>query len=195
MATNAPFTTASPNPNRLIPGVRYTASGTITSYQNDGAPYTYQVVPGDSVVQRRFPLGRLAWIGPNGPQNGGTAQNIQACFGLVWGDSENSDLAGAKVWKYVGPTGSSAVNVIKTLSQIADEGVPREPNFFELLQAGILAGSLGVTGEAANTISNLGPFPSSHQANIAYQVLRIGACMIDVAVTGNAISAVDADHY
>jgi Tfp pilus assembly protein PilX len=169
VSTAAPFSAASPNPNRFLPGARFAAAATLTDYQLDGTSFTYDVAPGDPVVSRRFPLRRLAWIGPNGPQNGGTAASIQAAFGLVWGPSEDPDLAGANVWKYAGPSGSTEQPAIKTLGEVAAEG--RNPNFFELLQAAVLRGSLGVNGGSA--------WYSTHQSFPALQIFRIGAALID----------------
>jgi Tfp pilus assembly protein PilX len=90
------------------------------------------------------------------------ATAIQACFGLVWGPpgslstssaySSTTANGGNPCWNYVGspagPSGSQQVTingtnaVIETLDQVAQEG--REPNFFELLKAAILNGSLGL---------------------------------------------------
>lgn len=186
VSTSAPFSAASPNPNRFVSGARFPAGGTITSYRNDGSDYTYSVQAGDPVVGRRFPLGRLAWIGPDGPQNGASAEAVQACFGLVWGPSEDPYLPGISVWKYAGPTGATTASTIKTLSQIAAESPPREPNFFELLQAGILQGSLGVTDRPANASTGDGYFPSRHQSSAMFQILKVGA---------SAIDQYDADSY
>ena len=84
--------------NVFAPFVRYSGSSTITSYKIDGTPFTYSAVPGDPLVARRFPLDRIRWIGPNGPQNGGTAESIQACFGLVWGTGVESSGNSIPLW-------------------------------------------------------------------------------------------------
>ncbi len=153
--------------NTFAPLVRFSTSSVITSYKLDGTPFTYNVVPGDPVVSRRFPLDRLRWITPNGPANGGTAQSIQAAFGLLW-DSASG------VWKYVGPYGSKEQSSIETLAQIAAEPVPREPNFFEILQAAILTGSLGLDGNPTATRA----FYTKHQAFKAFNIFRIGASIM-----------------
>ncbi len=153
--------------NTFAPLVRFSKSASITSYKLDGAKFTYAIVPGDPVVSRRFPLDRLRWVTPNGPANGGTAESIQAAFGLLWDQP-------AGVWKYVGPTGATEQSTIKTLAQIAAETTPREPNFFELLQAAILTGSLGLDGNPSMTRA----FYTKHQAFKALNVFRIGASII-----------------
>lgn len=164
-------------PNRFVPNVRRAASGTMTGYHTDGSAYTFEVGAGESLIQRRFPLGRLAWVGRNGPQNGGTTSpnggNIQACFGLVWNDVD-------KRWIYAGPAGTTAQSSIATLAAVALQG--RAPNFFELLQAGILNGSLGLTSftsapplavtKTAVTTDPLYMSPS-------VQVVQIGINLID----------------
>ncbi len=172
------------SPNRFLPLVRSSATGTITDFLDDGSTTTYPINQGDPIIQRRFSLARLKWLGPNGPQNGGTAANILACFGLAWQPSADTDLAtensgtAPHVWAYVGSTATGSplpeAATIETLDQVAKEG--RQPNFFELLQAGILSGSLGVnmTGSAA--------FPSFHQSGapgVTLQILRIGADIIN----------------
>ncbi|MEI8309440.1 MAG: hypothetical protein WCH98_01660 [Verrucomicrobiota bacterium] len=175
--------------NRFIPNVRVASPGTITSYRNDGSSYTYRVKAGEPLIQRRFPLGRLNWIGPSGPQNGGTPASIQACFGLLWGPTMDATLAAsnpgktANVWKYVGATGATELSTIKTLSQIAAEPNPREPNFFELLQAGILSGSLAMeahtnAGAAFNINMN---YYTTHEKSPTLHVLRVGASIISQA--------------
>lgn len=144
---------------------------------------------GEPLVKLRFPLNRLAWITYNGPSaalspsdpvitqllargvtlttiQAGTAANIQTCFGLAFGGS-----AGAP-WVY----SHGAPDRILTLTEVAAAG--REPDFFELLQAAILAGSLGqntgggVTGGAT-------VFPDVHMANATHHILSIGAAIID----------------
>lgn len=165
---NADSTTAV---NRNLPNVRFPVPTTIFRYRDDGSKYSITVNAGDSLLQRRFSLARLNWLGPSGPQNGGNDENIQACFGLRWLPSNQAGLNSAHVWQYVGPTGSTEQSSIETLDQVANESKEREPNFFELLQAGILAGSLGVGGD--NSPASL------HQLSVPLQILRIGASIIN----------------
>ncbi len=160
-------------PNRFLPAVWRQADGSVTTYSLGGSSVVRPVRAGDSLLRQRFPLERLQWVGPNGPQNGGTAESIQSCFGLRWLPSQDPALGGAGVWRYVGPSGAVALTSIDTLEQVAASAVPREPNFFELLQAGMLAGSLGVDGGGTAV------FPSTAQKSTVYQVLRIGAALID----------------
>ena len=194
--TTGSFTLGSPNPNPFIPLVRYSTGGTVTGYLTSGGTFTYTVNAGDPVVQHRFPLDRLNWVTPKGPSAsltttdpfynpGGTAAAIQACFGLIWGASENknsdANWSSINVWKYVGSTGSAttelisstaSASIVKTLSGVASESSPREPNFFELLQAGVLSGSLGLnTGGSQNLYS-------SGENYVTLHLLRIGANMI-----------------
>ncbi len=63
---------------------------------------------------------------------------------------------------------------IKTLSAVAAAG--REPNFFELLQAAILRGSLGLSSNPGSQPLFLGAY---FDASIMRQVLAIGANIID----------------
>src|SRR5437870_8276835 len=125
---------------------------------------------GDYLVNKRFLLQRLNWLTYKGPShsrtipnnapaignanydmwlltrtNGltfgltkaflqqGTAANILKYFGLVW-DATNER------WNYTGPAGGSLASSIATLGTLTGT---REPDFFELLQAGILNSSIG----------------------------------------------------
>lgn len=138
--------------NRNIPNVRFASDATIRHYKDNGVTDDYNVVRGDPLVQRRFSLAKLAWLTPHGPSAdlpsgnaqynaGGTAAAIQACFGLKWIPGSGADSP--PYWEYVGATGNVGQLAIKTLAQVAGESPRREPNFFELLKAGILSGSLG----------------------------------------------------
>lgn len=151
--------------NRDVLSVRVAREGEMTGYGIDGTPFRYRVSEGDPLIARRFPLQKLAWIGPSGPE-GVSAEAVQHSFGLRWDGSRG-------FWQYVGPTGASPRDVIATLQQVAQES--REPNLFELLQAGILEGSVGVR------YGNPQLGEPAWQDNIALQILRIGACMIDQA--------------
>jgi hypothetical protein len=120
--------------NRFLANVR--VSGNFT--RADGT--TAQI--GEPLLKSRFPLSRLAGLGRTGVNTTGnttmfagvassaSVATVQRDFGLVW----SSDR-----WLYAGPTGSTAQSSIATLGSISG----REPNFFELLKASILSGSLG----------------------------------------------------
>ena len=168
--------TTSGTVNRFLPSVRFPSSGTITSYRADGTSFTYNVNAGDCLVQRRFPLGRLSWVGPNGLQSPGTAAAVQACFGLAWNQATG-------VWQYVGPTGTTELKSIETLDQVAAEKTPREPNFFELLQAGILNGSIGMDAQCAPSLGGTAnesafSYYTLHEGSTTLHTFRIGASII-----------------
>src|SRR6202044_742326 len=75
--------------------------------------------------------------------------NIQKYFGLGLVSDSNGFY---RHWQY--PTSNTAyphtTATILTLAQVAALSTPREPDFFELLQAGILNGSLGAWGRNAS---------------------------------------------
>ena len=91
----------------------------------------------------------------------GTAANIQKYFGLVW-DTTNER------WNYVGQ-GASLLSSIATLGSLTGT---REPDFFELLQAGIPNSSLG------DAFSSDPALPSVHQQSTMLHLLTIGANLI-----------------
>ena len=156
-------------------------------------------VVGEPLVKTRFPLSRLAWITYKGPSavvytanpndpailaltgagvsittiQAGTAANIKACFGLTF------PIAGSpgSPWTYTNPAGTTAASAIMRLDQVA--AAAREPDFFELLQAGILSGSLGQNTGGGVTGGNV--FPDVHMSNSTHHVLSIGAAIIDQA--------------
>jgi hypothetical protein len=106
----------------------------------------------------------------------GTAANIKTCFGVTFGVNPGDP------WTYTNPTGSSAASAIMTLAQVA--AANREPDFFELLQAGILSGSLGQdTGGPGGTrgVTGGNVFPDIHMNSTMQHLLTIGACIIDQA--------------
>jgi len=157
-------------------------------------------VVGEPLVKTRFPLSRLAWITYKGPSASlattdsvyialtnagvsastiaaGTAANIKACFGLTFptGGTPGSP------WTYTNPIGTSAASSIMRLDQVA--AANREPDFFELLQAGILSGSLGQDTGAGGTrgVTGGNVFPDVHMSSAMQHLLTIGACVIDQA--------------
>ncbi|MEM1059955.1 MAG: hypothetical protein AAGK14_11960 [Verrucomicrobiota bacterium] len=197
--------------NRFVPNVRFTkktdpldADDDILYYNDDGTPVGYDVLAGESLVKRRFSLAKLAWIGYDGPNKEAFDSSLNAseidkailaCFGLEWNESEF-------YWDYRAQARSP--NRIMTLDEVAQEN--REPNFFELLQAGILSGSLakhpgiscgdGTLPPATATLSVVGaagayfksPSPSkpSYSDEPNLHIMQIGANIIDQA---------DADHF
>lgn len=128
-----------------------------------------QPVLGEPLLKKRFPLSRLAGVGMDGPVAPATAATIKRDFGLVWNSS-------TRIWTYTSPTGgSNAATVIKPLSVVASEG--REPDFFELLQSSIRVGSLGKS--FGSNLRNMTGVPNFLETNTYYQIMQIGANLID----------------
>ncbi|MEZ0298219.1 MAG: hypothetical protein ACAI35_17360, partial [Candidatus Methylacidiphilales bacterium] len=163
-------------PNRDVLSVRFAGDTSVTRYRTDGTTETYSAKAGEPLVQRRFPLSRIGWLSADGtPKNGGSAASIKTCFGLVW-DSANA------CWNYTGPDGAVALANIATLDEVAARN--REPDFFELLKAGILNGSLGQNpGASGNGISSIeGPSGQNFDSYSSYadrHIIQIGANIID----------------
>jgi hypothetical protein len=195
------------NPNFLLRRV----TNSFTRFDGTAA------VVGEPLVKTRFPLSRLAWITYNGPSalrtfppqtpvltttdpnydmwalqwiygipasylQAGTAANIKACFGLTWVGSPTY------VWTYTNPAGSSVASAIMRLDQVAAAG--READFFELLQAGILSGSLGessggVSPAGSTVFGTLNTSASNYMSSAMQHLLTIGACIIDQASPGS----------
>jgi hypothetical protein len=164
--------------NRFLPNVRVTGSFA----RADGTTAR----PGEPLVKHRFPLSRLAGVGSSGvnpsgtTMNGGalvaaTAATVQRDFGLVW-DS------GSRRWTYAGHSGNTAQGGIKTLAQVAAEN--REPNFFELLKAAVLRGSLG------KAVADNGLACSIPDSNVDLQILKMGANLIDQADADDAPTSI-----
>lgn len=156
------------SPNRFLPNVRVQTGFT----RADGT----QAKPGEPLLKHRFPLSRLAALGPNGVNPAGktlvngqltsaTPATVQRDFGLRWSNGR---------WDYVGHSGISVQDKIKTLAEVAAEG--REPNFFELLKAAILSGSLG---KAADNKTLAGNPTRTLEGDQDLQIIRIGANIID----------------
>ena len=161
---------------------------------------------GDPLVKTRFPLSRLAWITYKGPSatvyassgvdpvilallnagvslstiKAGTAANVKACFGLTF---PVGGTAGSP-WTYTNPIGGTAATRILRLDEVATAG--REPDFFELLQAGILSGSLGQNtalppGTSGGGVTGGNVWDVSYMGNTTQHILSIGAAIIDQA--------------
>jgi|GEM_PF-1179699 len=217
-----------PNPNRDIANVRFTTPGTITiTHYNDGvitsgsmvsppSSSTYNVNAGDSLMQSRFSLSKIAWLSQANPDTGvftdptsAYAPAIQACFGLKWGVVGAAN-GGNACWSYIGSNNNFA-GTIETLDQVAAEG--REPNFFEVLKASILNGSVGVSpGIAAYkngtvpTFTRGSPYPGANAGcdnMYAYSFDRAGTVPAPAGISdmqimqigANIIDQYDADSY
>jgi hypothetical protein len=188
----------------LSPGVNYRsdgASGTSTnrSFLTQVVTGTFRRVDetpaliGEPLAATRFPLSRLAWLSKDGPSteaknrfgsDAEAAARIKAAFGLVW-DSVN------RLWVYTSPSSANGggnyvsgnsngpastgrvAGTIKTLAVAASEN--REPDFFELLQAGILKGSLG----QHSSIANPNGIPQPGEVTAQGHLFQIGANIID----------------
>ena len=139
--------------NRFLPNVRVKTAFT----RQSGEAATV----GEPLIKNRFDLSKLSWIQTGGtPPTGVTAQEIYNYFGLI----ANIDTPGHVMWTYnhtyanvssVPTSNGLAVDTdhIMTLDEVASLGSStstftnaqaREPDFFELLQAGILRGSTGL---------------------------------------------------
>ncbi len=192
--------------NRNLPGVRRSAARTIRHYSDDGTFEDIALKAGSPLVRTRFSLAKLAWIGHNGPNasafdtslsSAEQATAIQDCFGLTWNSAN-------KRWDY-----DHGAKGILTLDEVLGEG--REPDFFELLKAGILEGSLGGhPGEIAEDPTfdattpaqkrtywegPMGRHYETYSADRDRHILQIGANIIDQADNNNFPTAVYLELY
>ncbi len=128
---------------------------------------------GDPVVKRRFPLDSLALLRPS--PSGEAVTKISVHFGLVWQDDGDPSADQEYAWHYRDPR-------IKNLSELADA----TPNFFEVLKAAIIAGSLG--GQFHNTAPQQPERTTSpasprvlggRDGSVDFQVVQIAANIID----------------
>ncbi|MDX2082013.1 MAG: hypothetical protein SFU53_14605 [Terrimicrobiaceae bacterium] len=162
--------------NRSFANVRRKTSGTIPS-SSSGLIRERTVQAGEPLLHQRFPLYRLGWIGRDGPTNGATAEDVRRAFGLVYRDRG--------IWTYVSPDGAanstSAANRIKTLEQVAELSAPRDPDFFELLQAGILQGSLGLSNRSNGVSQTFRTNADTRDIDRSRsrQIVQIGVNLID----------------
>jgi len=146
-------------------------------------------VPGEPLVKKRFPLERLAWATSKGPSasldpaspfynSAGTQAAILACLGLVW----TQDTDEVWFWAYSHGKMGAIFNLEDLLVSDSATGRPREPDFFEILKAGIAAGSLGKSSlPLHNTSKPWDPatYIQSRDRVGDFQVLEIGANLID----------------
>lgn len=190
--------------NRFIPGVK-AYNGTMRLYADDGTFEEIVVTENDPLVQTRFSLAKLAWLGHDGPNPSAFAPSlsttereraIRDCFGLTWFNGSGGTSSDAR-WNY----NHGNANDIMILSEVRDE--ERAPDFFELLKAGILAGSLGgepgavaadvASNNAADTTGPVGRDFDAYSADQDRHILQLGANIIDQADADNYPTAVHMD--
>jgi hypothetical protein len=125
----------------------------------------------------------------------GTASKIKQAFGLVWDNRATTATVGSQ-WVYTSPRsansggdfdpvsnpGGNAASVVKTVTTIQAEG--REPDFFEILKAVILNGSVGLgssgTGGAKTFVTaDQNYWDTTNSRSKDYQIIAIGANIID----------------
>ncbi|XHR27096.1 MAG: hypothetical protein ACFUZC_14205 [Chthoniobacteraceae bacterium] len=157
-------------------------SGTFT--RADGTP----AVSGEPLLKNRFPLEKLALLEKMKGVSSLTSQDkddIARYFGL---DPVSDSNGYFRHWSYPTAstvyrhgTGTSGAGGIMSLADVAAQN--REPDFFELLQAGIYQGSLGKGNVRSDLLQgSMGytlPSFSDPDAKTTLQLLRIGANIID----------------
>lgn len=142
--------------NPPLPTVKFAADTTLP----DGT----LVKAGTPLVFRRFPVEALDLLGPGSTAAKDPADPIYRRFGLY-----RSSASDPWLYDHGNPTR------ILYLSEVA--ALNREPDFFELLQAGILHGSLGATASAPDSANGI--LTRAADRDFFRQVLQIGANIID----------------
>jgi hypothetical protein len=178
LANNSTTATSATTYNPNVYAVRVPAAWAGAGTRNNGQPW----IAGDPLAKYRFPLSKLALLESVGTtysysdwlaNTDNIQTNIQKYFGLDLVSDSNGLY---RHWQY--PTISTTYlhtdGNILSLAQVAALATPREPDFFELLQAGILNGSLGDWGRG-----DASQGPADFDSKTTIQLLRIGANIID----------------
>lgn len=135
--------------------------------RNSGVPASI----GEPLLAGRFPLSRLSLITRDATASDG--ESIHKYFGL-------KRPAASGPWIY--DHGNSSR--ILTLQEVVNLSIPREPDFFELLQAAIGIGSLGRDFGGASPDAARNALVKDRDLNTFFQVIQIGANLIDQSQTG-----------
>jgi hypothetical protein len=144
-------------------------------------------IPVLPVTDPNYDMWALQWLYgiPASYLLAGTAANIQACFGLTF---PTGGAAGSP-WTYtnhINSTDTAQASRIFRLDEVAALSPPRDPDFFELLQAGIVRGSLAQNtapppGTSGGGTTGGNVFPDVHMGSSTHHILSIGAAIIDQA--------------
>ncbi len=118
--------------NPVPAGVRWGSDRTLYA----GTVDEVEVRAGEPFVLRRFDLNRLTLL----ESPAGNAERIRRFFGL--------EQTSPHTWNYVHSSPADTIYTLEELRDAVESGATpaREANFFELLQAGIMHGSLGRDG-------------------------------------------------
>ncbi len=151
-APSAPAVSASNLVNPFLANLRVTTAFT----RRDGT----EARVGDLLLNRRFPLRKLDLLTATATAASGS--DIERYFGLTRSNPGDS-------WTYRG----GAISIL-TLDQVAAAG--RDPDFFELLKAGVADGSVGKPATFKTLAANGN---QALEGDNDLQILRIGANLID----------------
>jgi len=176
--------------NPFFLGVRNTT--TTAGARLDGS----DLVQGEPLVKKRFPLNRLAWLTYKGPSQGrtatdpdivdlktnfgftqaflnlGTKKMVQDSFGLTWNNG---------YWTYDVHASSTGIRVLNDGSPNDVVHQNREPDFIELLKAAVTAGALGKSGAQSTGSGDTSPkaVQFNRDSSIDCQVIQLAANIID----------------
>ncbi|MEM6821605.1 MAG: hypothetical protein AAF558_06670, partial [Verrucomicrobiota bacterium] len=136
---------------------------------------------GEPFLLRRFDLDRVSILSNPNAKSSGSLEAALALqyFGLTWNSTSNA-------WEYDHGDSSKILTLPELIQRIASGSItPREPDFFELLKAGIQLGSLGRDGglnsgqshPSDTTAMNGTVFVRDQDPH--HHVLAIGANVID----------------
>ncbi len=157
--------------NRDLANVRVTTE----FIRRDGSP----AKAGEPLVRRRFPLDKIALLA----SPGSNPAEVKSWFGLSW-DAPKSR------WVY----DHGDPHNILTLKEVQDLG--REPDFFELLKATILSGSLGKhPGSVTASKLTRGVPPLDGPAGIGFEIVSADADFQLLKIGANIIDQFDSDSY
>ena len=164
---------------------------------------------GDPLIKKRFPLSRLMWLTYKGPSANvstsdplflqyqlfytgsssgtppawltklwkeGTTANIKNYFGLTWGADA---IWPGSCWTYNHGVTSVGAPTVGKLSDARAQG--REPDFFELLQSAVKVGGISNPSWPNGGSAQVTRYHQNHDTDIAYQILQLGANIIDEA--------------
>jgi hypothetical protein len=120
------------------------------------------------MLPRRFPLERLKWVATPTTSTPVDAEKAKRFFGLEWQGT---------YWKYIHARSNGDLHTLQ------DVPADRDPDFFEILRATVLCGSLG-RQFAGRGWDDLDLKLSMHQlggvdASVNLNILELGACIID----------------